>query len=323
MYMHSKEGVIAFLSNYAIDNNYLLNIKEKSKCCDILIKVKSKRYDVMCDLLDKLKHMNIIMSNKGSSIGKLVLYLNAYHFNIFIKPYNYNSGLQNEKDFYNIMSKHLNKTVIFESNNNKVEYKNIVDVKFVKFNKHIRQKADILLIDKNNNTIPISLKSDGHTQWESSDTLLKPYVKTCINKIINKYDINTFEGKKLKYDIKVNLDENIKINNHEIKSKYFVFGDDIENNGCIAVQTYDKKDAYEYSDKTIVFHSTEVFNDWNQIKYNEKYKPYIVIRKDKTRNTNDNIIAGLRSLVTTQHRIKNAKTIDELCDMNLGEFYNG
>lgn len=319
-------NVIAYLNEYAENNDHIIVEEPRIKSMDLTIKVKTGRVTIMNDLMKKLTNLNYNVSHtiKGSSIGRLIIHLDHYNINLYVKPKSFNKGIKNEHDFFDIVSG-FKGDIVFNSGDNKVEYKNIEDIEFApppNKNRITHRKADVYLIDKNGDKFPISLKSDGNTQWESADGTLRPMVKDAIREIMDAHDLDTFESSKLKCDITLPIDENLVINNKVISPKYFVFGEDIEDKGCIAIQSYAKPNSYHVDGNKMVFHSTHVFDKWEQIENSQSHKPYIIVRKDRTRNVNDELMSGLRSLVTPHYRVKRAKTPAQLCKTKLEEFYH-
>lgn len=140
-------------------------------------------------------------------------------------------------------------------------------------------KADMLLIDKESKTFPLSIKMHNTTiTWESADSTFKAALydfSKCYGKPTLPY------GKRIIIPIEGDLTP-------------FVFGDDILDDGCICIQTISDKDFIQYNKDTVVVNMNRVFTNKDEVLSDEYFKPCLSVRQDKNRNINDEIIKGYR-----------------------------
>lgn len=220
-----------------------------------------------------------------------------------------NTGLENEDAWVKFIQTSLSDGIcnfVFKGVNgcNKV-FKNIVAVEKQSI-KHSRKKdgfalkADIYLVNTAGMKYPISIKkSNSRTSWESADFLLKNHLRQFI-KCYGRFKIPPGIRIKVEDDRNINLD-------------MFVFGDDIiTNNGIILVQTMSSKLIhYKYSENTLVMSCERVFFEPEHVYGDNDYRPAISIRKDKSRNLTDELLAGYRIEVVTNHCTTNILSLVE------------
>lgn len=207
------------------------------------------------------------------------------------------AGKYNEKFLIDKLNTYINSQqypiVIFESPDQKFAIKGITaieDVSNIRNNK--RHKTDIK-IHTAYNQFNLSVKKNNAEIWESADSyagrLVRTYVENLTQKglvtVINKNGINA-------------VSPNIAIECNEEETKQVIFGEDLELNGGIIINTFDEAHFKEENDILFV-KCNQIIKSTLDLK--EYQKPYFLIRNDCTRNCG---YKGIRVLACYKSRIK-------------------
>ena len=284
------------------------NIKrESSKTVSII--TDENRVQVLENVERNLQDLNAFYDkNKGpSSIGAVI----TDRFTIRAKPASKQGrrapGIENEFIMINGIKQYVDKGAIHVRITDGIKsklYKDIVDVQEVGRDTSGRKKADVNLIDKRGNKIPISIKKDNAEFWESADSYWSLNAKKIIDRLEAKKEIkiesfrNVF---KIKPTVAVKADDQEKRN--------VVFGNDIQvNKGIVLVKTFGSNDFTLSRDSDeLVIKVTKIIDSISDLNGNNDI--YFLIRNDSSR-TGSKIRPGLRVQAVSASRInRNVKVV--------------
>jgi hypothetical protein len=169
-------------------------------------------------------------------------------------------------------------------------------------------KADELLWLSNGKHVPISLKDDSASRWESADTALKPLadsfwkwaMKNKLIKVVRHESGAMFPSRGKLYPI-------MKIEGKsgyafKLSRKYgepAIFGKDIRPAGAIVVRTFNFSDVdFDDFTNTLTFNCSHVFRNYSDLP--ESYLPCLLFRNDKSRKPENTCLpAGVRYEIVT------------------------
>jgi hypothetical protein len=248
------------------------------------------------DRIQVLNHIAKILKGKYnnspcnySSVGTVEF----KNFNIYAKPLLQQGinrpGVTNEvtiiKRIKNYIKKQKKINVCFKSDNKKVIFKNIVNIKHTGTIISARQKADMILVDHKGKIFPISIKKDNATIWESADTYCVDKVKKCLQKLAKNKKVKLY-----KRNGAMHLFPKIAIRANRKESRDVIFGSDLKNNGLVVQRTFKKEDMVSKNNNLEIKCSNLIRNLRD---VDKKHKVWFHVRVDVTRNM-PNFYPGLR-----------------------------
>lgn len=293
------EKLIKFLKNN-YDLEHIDIIKNKIK---LIIKNNHDRIKILEDINFKIDNSNFIKSSIYSSVGHLEINIEGKKWIILIKytKETYKKGIINEKSFVENIKNFLDKPkdIIFKSLNNEIKYKNIKNIIHNKKNKK-NLKADVYLVDIENNKIPISIKKRNFSFWESLDSEIyfKEKIKKHIKNLEKNKKITLIENKEK--GIFQLIPPSIWFNIKKENKKRIIFGNDIiENNGIVIIGNFENS-VFEKNEENIKVYCDYILKSIDELK--EYYDLGIIVLNNKTRRTK-NFIPGLRIVAVNKKRI--------------------
>lgn len=190
---------------------------------------------------------------------------------------------------------------------------NVVDCEDTSKDTSDNKKADVVLITKDNERIPISIKKDNAVFWESSDTNLGKFAKDIFERLdlmgeiaYNKNNYYKFNKKKKKIEQKGyiwNIGDEIQVQIEDNNIIEIVcFGSDvIKGNGVVVQKTFGetplilKTDASEVPTYTCPV--SYMASSIEEVKNSKKHAPYLLIRNDSQRGNTTMGYRGIRVVV--------------------------
>ncbi len=272
-----------------------------------IIRENSKNLSVLTDehrvrtLEDITQHFSaqgaIYDPNKGpSSIGAVVL----NDMTVRCRPANrqgkYSPGVQNEIVMYDEI-KGITKNgaikVRITDGTNVVLYKDVVDVLQVSKQFTDRKKADLILVLRNGDRIPLSIKQDNAEMWESADSYWAGKAKKLVDELEDTAEVEvTQEGRIF------NIQPNIAVKATRAEKQDVIFGNDILNKGLVLVRTFKSKDFALTSNNDVLEIQVSKVID----KLNDVDDVYFIIRNDRSRK-GSKIRPGIRVLAVDKTRV--------------------
>lgn len=250
-------------------------------------------------------------------------------------------GISNEISFVNGINRLLELekaneiggiTIIFKGKNKVTKvYNNIISVKHSGRNTTDRKKGDAILISSTGKEYAISLKKESAEYWESADNLLGAKAYDLIKSAIKQYEdvyLYGYSDKSIKINDQKELDEKkgklpiMKISKELVYSidantfKDVCFGTDISNGGCIIKNDFKDNNYLWYTTRMLpnkieyIISVHKIFDNISQIWTDDTVTPYILIRNDRTRNSEALGIPGIRVCVACGKRTANKKKLD-------------
>jgi hypothetical protein len=240
----------------------------------------------------------------GSSVGGTIIKTSAAKNNKFVvlaKPKSRqgkgSAGIDNEifiiKQIQSII-KETGEPIIVEivdSERRKFEATGVYDCIETGRDTKGRKKADIILRGKKDYSI--SIKKDNAAAWESADTYWRGKALHIINELQKerKVKLTDLPGRNGVYKIEPEL--LIDCNKEEIRD--FVFGSDLQPNGCVIKRTFSSRDfQYDGKTNTLKIQVTKIIDNMEDVT-SGYYMPKILLRNDSSR-TSPKGIPGIRIL---------------------------
>lgn len=237
--------------------------------------------------------------------------ISVKNINRFKKVTLQNKGIKTEERFFNLVKEILKVeepvTFIFEDwNKKRIEFKDIVDIKSVGSSGTLSggtgtgKKADVVFINKNFKTFPISLKGKKGDQLASADTFWRDSATKVINFLLNKEEIKLSKITSDTYKI----DPAVAIEANPEEIEFAAFGNDIlTGGGAILKGEFLAKDfnfVQEHNYVTVncdkIFSSVEDFNG--------KDKVWIQLRNDASRGSaNSKFWKGIRIIIVQEKNL--------------------
>lgn len=183
------------------------------------------------------------------------------------------------------------------------KYEDVVDIEEVGRDTSNRRKADVRLVRKNGERIPISIKKDNAEMWESADSYWATEAKKIVDEMEAKGEVTlTKQGSVHR------MSPNLAVPANDKEKKAVVFGSDLLNSGFVVVRTFRGKDfALDKSGEILEVRVTKIIDNMNDLKGD--YDIFFLIRNDSSRK-GSKIRPGLRVLAVQGTRInKNVKKI--------------
>lgn len=273
----------------------------------ILFTIKCENHKRLSVFNDVVQLMNVyslspkIHNSYKSSIG--VIETDLYEF--IIKPI-HNNHSKNELKIVELFDELKPYSIIFKSDLTSKKYNRVERVikRYVsntRYNQKVNKEDVCIITDKGKHSISIKM-SGGSTFWESADSILNSYTETIIRDLCKKFNIDNFDGRRLKKDII--------IDNHNYNLINCVYGNDInENDGCVVVTDFNDY-IFDEVTKTLMIFCERIFTG-NEVLYDKIYSPVAIISKCKDRNKKS-FIKHLYPKVCTIQRAKNAVNINDI-----------
>ena len=283
-------------------------------------RISSKRIGVLVDG-DRAQHLERVLKEvpglkyrddekaiRVSSIGVLEFQDNGLW--IVFKPAKRQGsrsvGIDNELKLINTINDFAKKfgaiNVLFYANGKKYFVPSVIKAIEMGRDTTGRKKADVILLDKNNEKYPISIKKANAQYWESADRYYRMKAQNIIDKLIkeNKIKILPHQTKKGIFMIS----PEVAVSATQQEKMDVVFGSDILPNGAVITQTF-TNNVFRWNDKT---HTLEIACKHIIIKPNEvigEFDVWFLIRNDSTRKSIPKY-PGLRILATMTKRASKA-----------------
>lgn len=235
-------------------------------------------------------------------------------------------GVKNEKLLTNMMNKTVQSTkkeenvpninILFvDKAGRECRFPKVTSAKHVGADTTNRKKADILLYgrDERNKVIkfPISLKMDSAESWGSEDRFIGPVARQKIETALKKglVQLEPLAG----YKDTFHLTNEIVFPANREQTKEVVFGSDIlQGNGCVIQNTFTNTglNATKQHDGWIRIPVNNLYKSVGDVMNDPLHKVWFLIRNDRTRNSKDLGIRGLRVLAAYQSRTKRGGRIE-------------
>lgn len=299
----------SFLIENKLKSIGFLNLKRES-IHTISVLTDDKRTEVLEKISNSFEEYNTVYDpNKGSSsVGAVII---DEKFIIKAKPVSKqgrkSAGIENEDVFIKNIKFYTRNgpiNVKISDGSKTKNYMDVIDIEDVSRNVRNRTKADVNLILQNGEKIPISIKKDNAEMWESADTYFAETAKKIIDKLVESGEVSIE-----KIGLINILKPNIAITSTEKEKKDVVFGNDILNNGFVAIKSFDSSDFnLNQKNKILEINVSKIIDNLDDVK--GKHDVYFLIRHDSTRNVKNLNYRGLRVVAVSPKRLnKNVKIV--------------
>jgi hypothetical protein len=246
---------------------------------------------------------------RGSSIGGLVA---SNEYSILVKLKNaqgkLSAGIKNETTLLSILNRVLDKhgpiNVVFSTKTSQFRVNACIKAILPPpeyTQSHDKPKADILLIDSNNNQYPFSIKKEDAENWESADNYYREKGRLLIREAVEKELVTIIPMGDPNATVPYfKLSRNIARLATKAESIDMVFGTDINPNGAVIIHTFNGN--YSIKDSELIINVTAILKSIHDLRQQDEV--YFIIRSDKGRNSFMEY-KGLRPLAVSKRRVKN------------------
>ena len=166
-------------------------------------------------------------------------------------------------------------TVVFVARTNRVTVKNVTGTKSVGADTKNRKKADILLVTKTGQKLPVSIKMDTASFWESADGYWGDNAKKLL--------VSAAMDGKLEAEVNGNsmrMKKAVGTTATRQEEKDVVFGSDVVRNGFILKRTFTDKDfKYDGKNHILTVTCSHIYKTQTDLKNDDK--AWFVVRNNK------------------------------------------